>query len=134
MPAQSSFFLVAKCRRISSELERQGKDGEKTGIMKASMNYSREVFLVVRLEAKLLPQDAPGLHKVDTWDFSMLIQADTKLLGRGIESLDSLGEISILLEFLQAPRDKYQHRFDHLDHFMVVVPDDSGYVQDGELL
>ena len=48
------------------------------------MNYSRDIFLVVRFEAELLPQDAPGLHKGDTWDFSMLIQPDTELLGRGI--------------------------------------------------
>lgn len=101
--------------------------------MKASMNNLRKVFLVVSFEAKLLSQDAPGLHKGDTWDFSMLIQADTELPGRGIESLHDLGEVPILLAFLEAPVDKYHHRFDHLDHSMVVVLDDHGYIQDGEL-
>ena len=101
--------------------------------MKASVNYSREILLVVRFEAKFLPQDAPSLQKGDTWDFCMLIQADTELLGRGIESFHNFGEVSILLTFMEAPKYKYQHQFDHLDHFMVVVPDEYAYVQDGEL-
>ena len=50
------------------------------------MNYSREVSLIVRFEAKLLPQDAPGLQKGDTWDFTMLIQANAEFLGRRIET------------------------------------------------
>ena len=51
----------------------------------------------------------------------MLIQADAELLGRRIESFHNVDQMTIMLTFLEAPKDKYQHRFDHLDHFMVFI-------------
>ena len=54
------------------------------------MKYLREIFPIIRFEAKLLPQDAPGLQKGDTWDFTMLIQADAELLGGRIESFHNV--------------------------------------------
>lgn len=104
MPAKGGFFLIAICEGIFIST---GKDGKKTGIVRASMNYAPEILLVVRFKSKLLPQYALGLHKGDTWDSTMLIQADMELPHRRIESLDNLNEISILLASLKAPKDKY---------------------------
>ena len=63
----------------------------------------------------------------------MLVQTHAERLSTRVQHLNSLNQLLVLTASLQFVQDEYQHGFNQVNYFMVVIMEYHGYIEDGEL-